>query len=121
MNTILTSIKIPQHRHDLTKLRVSAHLLLIERGRYSQNRIERHLRFCTYCDSGELDDEKHFLLSCSLLKDNRNKLFDTIIEECPNFRNLNSDQRVYFLLTAGGKIIRAVAKFCMDGFKLRSV
>ena len=60
----LDDIKIPQHRHDLTKLRVSAHPLLIERGRYSQNRIERHLRFCTYCDSGELDDEKH---SCYLV------------------------------------------------------
>ena len=43
--------KLPSKlRIPLAKLRLSSHQLLIETGRYSQNRTERAHRLCTLCD-----------------------------------------------------------------------
>ena len=50
----------------ITKLRISAHKLRIEKGRYMN--IPKCERFCNVCDSGETEDEKRFLLKCSLYK-----------------------------------------------------
>ena len=46
----------------LAKIRVSAHDLAIEIGRYSGQL--RQSRICLACDSGSVEDEEHFLLSC---------------------------------------------------------
>ena len=50
----------------ITKLRVSAHKLRIEGGRYIN--ILKCERFCNVCDSGEIEVEEHFLFKCSLYK-----------------------------------------------------
>ena len=47
-----------EHRRCLTKLRISAHRLHIETGRY--HGIPPHQRLCEQCDSGEVEDEIHF-------------------------------------------------------------
>jgi hypothetical protein len=52
-----------EHRRCLTKLRISAHRLHIETGRYQG--IPPHQRLCGQCDSGEVEDEIHFLLIAS--------------------------------------------------------
>ena len=49
----------------LSKLRLSAHSLLIETGRYARSRIDRSERRCTFCDTDDLEDEYHFTLICS--------------------------------------------------------
>ena len=59
-------LKSKNERAMITKLRISAHKLRIEGGRYiSSPKCET---FCNVCDSGEIEDEKHFLLKCSLYK-----------------------------------------------------
>jgi hypothetical protein len=55
-----------EHRRCLTKLRISAHHLHIETGRYQG--IPPHQRLCEQCDSGEVEDEIHVKhLLCSKL------------------------------------------------------
>ena len=44
----------------ITRFRVSAHTLLIEKGRY----IERDKRLCQMCDMNDVEDEYHFILKC---------------------------------------------------------
>ena len=59
-------------RSTLAKLRLSAHNLHIETGRFSKNRPPRDERFCTYCKTLNIftvENEVHFLLSCSLLNE----------------------------------------------------
>jgi hypothetical protein len=47
----------------LTKIKVSAHSLAIEAGRYSRPKIPTSERFCKFCKI-VMEDEKHFILNC---------------------------------------------------------
>ena len=62
----LSHVKKFEHRKNITRLRISAHRLQIERGKYQG--IPKEERKCLRCDSADIDDEKHFLFSSSHLK-----------------------------------------------------
>jgi hypothetical protein len=47
-------------RHYISRIRLSAHPLLIQSGRYGSNRIPRNERFCIYCSLHDIEDEYHF-------------------------------------------------------------
>ena len=67
-----------EHRSFLTKIRISAHSLNIETGRY--NSIPREQRLCTFCLS-LVEDEKHFILHCPKhqnIRNSYNTLFQSI-------------------------------------------
>ena len=51
-----------KHRVALSRLRCSAHKLIIEEGRYRN--IERNIRLCQFCDMNLTENEFHFLLVC---------------------------------------------------------
>ena len=70
----LTYIINRRHRYALTRLRVSAHDLEIERGRFSGQ--ERSERRCTTC--GVLEDELHFLDACNRFSIARTRLQNSI-------------------------------------------
>ena len=57
-------------RKNLTRLRISAHTLEIERGRYKK--LKREERLCKACFKTEV--EPHFLLDCNLLKINNDTI-----------------------------------------------
>ena len=46
--------------------RLSDHNLEIEKGRHKKEWKPREDRLCRNCDSGEVEDEFHFLLSCPI-------------------------------------------------------
>ncbi len=60
MEEYLNQVTTPEHRQALTKLRISAHCLPIEVGRYGK--ITRENRICSLCNLAEVGDEKHLLL-----------------------------------------------------------
>ena len=76
----------------LTKLRISAHSLLIEKGRHFRPKLERKNRLCNICN--ELEDEKHFLLYCQKFTNLRSELFSAlniqINDLCPRNTYCNS-------------------------------
>jgi hypothetical protein len=51
-------------RCQLSRLRISAHSLAIEKSRYSHEYIPPEMRKCTYCTLGCQDSEVHFLTQC---------------------------------------------------------
>ena len=71
-----------EHRKALCRLRISAHDLQIERGRYAN--MAREDRKCRTC--GVVEDELHFLNDCTRYDLLRQRLLDN-----PNVRNLCSD------------------------------
>lgn len=92
----LNIIKNFDQRRHLTRLRLSAHQLSIEKGRYLG--IPREDRVCTRCNSGEIEDEIHFLLSCNKLKTERINILSVINENCGNFNNLDKKNKFIWLM-----------------------
>jgi hypothetical protein len=45
-------------------LRISAHNLRIEVGRYGANRVQRCDRVCQLYETGDIEDEYHFVCRC---------------------------------------------------------
>jgi len=81
----LSDTKNVKHRSQLTRLRISAHDLELEKGRYIN--IPRADRICKFCLSSKnvkiTESEEHFLFDCDLYTDHRNKLIKNI-KNVPN-------------------------------------
>ena len=67
------SISYRSDRSVLAKMRISAHNLTVEKGRYTD--IPRHDRICKVCNTGSIENEQHFLLECPAYKLLREDLF----------------------------------------------
>ena len=78
MENYVLSLPISKRR-SFTKLRVSAHRLAIETGRYTRPITPRSQRFCNSCTQNVLRDEMHFLsVSCPKFAMQRKALFDDL-------------------------------------------
>ena len=68
------SLKLPVNiTRELTKLTLSSHSLLIEKGRYFKPKIKRENRLCCQCN--QIEDEQHFLIHCTKFANVRKLLF----------------------------------------------
>ena len=106
----LTEVKNKDHRVAMTRMRTSAHKLMIEKGRYMK--VPREDRKCTNCTLNTIEDETHVLLECPAYEVPRSKIIDKIVDICPNLRQLNKTNQIIFLLSAEGWIANLVAELC---------
>ncbi len=60
-------------RSFIPKLRCGILPLHIETGRYTYTGLEN--RLCELCEQNVIEDEKHFICSCSFYNDLRNRLY----------------------------------------------
>ena len=104
------SINHPGLRQALCKLRISAHNLTIEKGRYTRPFTPAELRVCNTCPD-KLDDEIHFLTECTKYSTDRIELFEQIAEICPNFINLTQLEKFIYLLSVESDAATLVARF----------
>ena len=95
-----------KQRKSITALRISAHMLQIERGRYIRNKKEE--RLCTTCNV--IDDEIHFLCECIKHKSLRTEMYSNLnmtyndaISKINRFINL--------MTSKDEKVIKAVGLF----------
>ena len=115
LENYLNLINCPEDRVALSKLRLSNHKLMIEKGRH--NNIKKEIRFCPLCPK-EIEDEMHFLVICKGYNEQRKKLFDKISEVHRNFQHLSNIEKLKFLLT-NDDTIRIVATYIRQNFELR--
>ena len=113
----LTEIKNVKDRMTMTKFRLSDHKLMIEKGRHLKMR--KDLRFCKFCPN-IVEDEMHFLTSCSMFT-TRLEILITKIKEKLNpfvFRNMSKNEKFIFFMenTATAPI---VAKYLTHTLELR--
>lgn len=93
-----------QERSALARLRCETFSLEIEKGRYRNLPVER--RVCKVCGSGDVEDEMHFMLDCSIYTQQRNELFtDFQVRNDVDFSTLNRTQILYLLLNIDSKRI----------------
>ena len=103
----------------MTKLRVSDHNLMIEKGRRIRPPIPREQRLCSLCKTPE--DETHFLLICPRYT-NRDTLLQQVEYICPNFKYIPSNELKlsYILSQENTYLLRSVASKIHEWYKIRN-
>ena len=91
------SIQNRNQRAWLSRIRISAHRLHVETGRYSRPVTPINERVCRYCDTLAIDNEQH-LLTCPTFSVKRNCLFGKISAIDPLFSNLSTNDKLLTLL-----------------------
>ena len=100
----LDFITEPKFRIALTRFRTSSHDLAIEKGRYTN--VNRQDRLCTNCSSGLLENEYHFVCTCTKLTELRSKYIKRYYYTWPTLQKFGN------LLSGNSKpMIRDLSKF----------
>ena len=98
------------HRKALTNMRISAHDLHIETGRYCN--IPPDERKCPFCIS-KIEAEEHALLRCPT--------YDSIRTSFYQKSSYNSDSTFKEIMSSDNpEVLKSLAKFCFDIFNTRS-
>ena len=101
-----------QHLKEIVKIRISAHKLNIESGRYKN--IDRTERICNVCNSNDIEDEYHFILQCPLYNDLRKKLIKIYY-----YRNPSVFKLIQLLTTENNKELNNLGKYLIRANKIR--
>ena len=105
-----------EHRICLSRLRLSNHSLMIEKGRHQG--IARGDRTCPFCPLS-VENEKHFLLHCKNYSEMRNHLFNTACESIPHFDTLPEESQFFEFLT-NSKFAKITGEYLFKAFYVRS-
>jgi hypothetical protein len=115
MEPYLNNITSRNLRIGLTKLRISAHSLRIQTGRYGKDRLERNLRVCQMCNGNEIEDEFHFVFNCPAYHSIRLKYIKTFFRTKPSMFKFTQ------LLSSKNKSnIVMLAKFIHESLEIRT-
>lgn len=94
---LLTSINSRKEISTFAKIRISCHKLFIEEGRYRKIPIQE--RICQLCHT-DIEDEKHFILSCPILENTRKSYFDSLNDIYPAFSIMNNSDKFNFIMSS---------------------
>lgn len=105
-------------RFILTRLRISAHNLEIETGRYTTPKTPLENRLCKQCNLSEIEDEEHFLINCPKYSLHRKELFRKLNNS--NFNELSNMNKFVWLLNNEDIYVNVeIAKYLSNCFILR--
>ena len=110
-----------KHRIALSRLRLSSHNLLIEKGRHQKPPLARSDRLCPFCQ-GEIENESHFVINCPLYEQDRGNLLELVRRHSSNFDQIPTDfQKFIFILSnEDPTILRGLSLFVYNAFKIRN-
>ncbi len=95
------------HRQALSRFRLSAHTLEIEKGcwyrkladgKWRSAKIPIEERLCTYCSNNDVETEYHILITCTKYSDLRSDLFNVAKDLIINFDELDSECKFITIL-----------------------
>ena len=80
----INEVKYYRYRSAITKFRISAHFLPIEKGRWMS--VPRNKRICPLCTGNHVGDEKHYIFHCTNINlvEIREKFRDEIYKMSPD-------------------------------------
>ena len=111
---LISNIKQDQ-RVAMTKLRLSNHELMIEKGRHLK--IDRNHRFCPFCTT-KIESEKHFMLNCKAYTYIRDTMILSIVDILPPFPPLTEDEKFVALLS-DERFIHITSSYIHKAFEIR--
>ena len=105
----------------MAKIRISAHNLTVQKGRYTG--IPRYDRICKVCNTGSIENEQHFLLECpayKLLREDYVLKLEKVAINGPTHKCFNNRKYLYGLLNSKNDIIvKLMIKFIRSLFNMR--
>ena len=88
----------------------------------SYPKIPENLRTCDHCETGNIENETHFLFQCKLHNQIRNTLYNNIESRDQSFTKMNTKDAVLFLLNNVDPFFcKNLAFFIHESFKIRDV
>jgi hypothetical protein len=122
MENYLLASDNKSERSALCKLRISAHKLMFEVGRHIRPKIKADRRYCKFCNDGSIEDEKHFILNCSIYENERKVFFSKLRNILPGISSIASDPKAFLhiILTCyhgDSELCNLIPKYvkkCMD-------
>ena len=116
----LSKVKNLKYRAAISKFRASSHTLEIERGRYTRPVTPVQERICAHCKV--IEDEKHFLLDCSLYQTERAALMTNILSLYPSLVDFNRDEVFCFILGSDdAQVLTWLGKYLYSSFAKKQV
>ena len=101
----------------MTKLRLSNHELMIEKGRHLNLPINE--RKCPFCPL--VEDEAHFLMQCHIYTPMRDNLLDTVEEKLKDKLMIRTDTKIMLKYLLGNtEIAPLVAKYVTKTLELQN-
>ena len=85
-------VKNRKHRVALSRLRLSSHQLMIEKGRHRKPILPRPERICPVCEHG-IEDECHFVTTCRIYNEARNDLYQVADNLTSNFKEIPTNEQ----------------------------
>ena len=120
----LDTINYFKRRQSFSKLRMSAHNLEIEAGRFGKDvtpRCDRHCKYCLSIGTKTIGDEIHFVMVCPQFQEERKLLETKIADLYPNVSQLNVHNKFIWLLSQEDKYcLNSSATFFLQCFKIKS-
>ena len=102
-------------RRNITRLRISAHHLEIETGRYKMKngkKIPPDERLCKTCNA--VEDEYHLIMNCKTHDKERSELLDKVNETFPDFPNIDDKEKFLFLMSCNDYELYMYVRKFMD-------
>jgi len=92
----LSQIKNGHIRSSVAKMRLSAHHLMIEKGRHLG--LDKEKRICNKCNMKEIENEFHAMMICPAYQNYRLILFQDIDKYSPKWKEMNSENQFIQLM-----------------------
>jgi hypothetical protein len=119
LETYLLNIKNKQVRSSLTKLRISAHTLKIEMGRYHKpEKIPVERRLCEECN--EVENEYHFVMNCSMYTNLRDIFFIDLENTINTYSMTDIDKFNLLMSSHDYNVNNMFSKFVHAAFEIRN-
>ena len=115
-------MQFPSHvLHNFTRLRISAHNLAIETGRYAKpvaTPVDK--RLCIHCN--QVENEFHLIFECSLYNTERNELYGELsqIISMDIYPSLELFNTIMSGLQGDLEVGKIICKYINNCFKIRS-
>ena len=87
----------------------------VETGRHTVPKTPENLRICSFCHSDEVENEYHFLFSCTFYEEIRKKIYLEIHDKYSHFNSLDNTSKILFLFSSVDPFIcRSSAAFVFE-------
>ncbi len=78
----------------------------IERGRYERPKLDAEQRMCLICNSGENEDEEHFLIHCNVYDNERLILLPSCSNIINNIHNIDKGSQFIHIMSNTDLIVQ---------------